>query len=99
MGSLLFLPAGSFRFWQGWAYFIITLAFILSILGYLYRHDPQLIERRLRGGWRQETVREQKLIMKLIAATTLLPLVRSLPHLQLRKVDLDFSCGEGQMAK
>src|SRR5271165_4091454 len=70
-GSLLFLPAGSFRFWQGWVYFIITLAFILSILGYLYRHDPQLIERRLRGGWRQETVREQKLIMKLIAAIML----------------------------
>ena len=71
-GSLLFLPAGSFRFWQGWVYFMITLAFILSILGYLYRHDPQLIERRLRGGWRQETVREQKLIMKLIAATMLI---------------------------
>ena len=71
-GSLLFLPAGSLRFRQGWVYFIITLAFILSILGYLYRHDPQLIERRLRGGWRQETVREQKLIMKLIAATILI---------------------------
>ena len=71
-GSLLFLPAGTFRFWQGWVYFIITLAFILSILGYLYRHDPQLIERRLRGGWRQETVREQKLIMKLIAAIMLI---------------------------
>jgi hypothetical protein len=28
-----------------------------------------------------------------------LPLVRSLPHLQLRKVDPDFSCGERQMAK
>ncbi len=71
-GSLLFLPAGSFRFWQGWVYFMITLAFILSTLGYLYRHDPQLIERRLRGGWRQETVRQQKLIMKLIAATMLI---------------------------
>jgi len=71
-GSLLFLPAGSFRFWQGWAYFIITLTFILSILDYLYRHDPQLIERRLGGGWRQETVREQKLIMKLSAATMLI---------------------------
>jgi len=71
-GSLLFLPAGSFRFWQGWAYFIITLAFILSSLGYFYRHDPQLIERRLRGGWRQETVREQKFIIKLIAAIMLI---------------------------
>jgi len=71
-GSLLFLPAGSFRFWQGWAYFIISLAFILSALGYFYRHDPQLIERRLRRGWRQETVREQKLIMKLIPAIMLI---------------------------
>ena len=77
-GSLLFLPAGSFRFWQGWVYFIITLAFILSILGYLYRHDPQLIERRLRRG---ETVREQKLIMKLIAAIMLIAfLIPGLDH-------------------
>jgi len=68
-GSLLFLPAGSFGFWQGWVYFTITLAFILSTLGYLYRNDPQLIERRLR---RDETVREQKLIMKLIAAIMLI---------------------------
>jgi protein-S-isoprenylcysteine O-methyltransferase Ste14 len=68
-GSFLFLPAGSFRFWQGWVYFIITLAFTLSILGYLYKHDPQLIERRLRRG---ETVREQKLIMKFIAAIMLI---------------------------
>ena len=68
-GSLLFLPAGSFGFWQGWVYFTITLAFILSTLGYLYRNDPQLIERRLR---RDETVREQKLIMKSIALIMLI---------------------------
>jgi protein-S-isoprenylcysteine O-methyltransferase Ste14 len=71
-GSLLFLPAGSFRFWQGWAYLIISLALIFSALGYFYRHDPQLIERRLRRGWKQETVREQKLIMKFMSATMLI---------------------------
>jgi protein-S-isoprenylcysteine O-methyltransferase Ste14 len=69
LGSFLFLPAGSFRFWQGWAYFIISIAFILSTFGYFYRHDPQLIERRLRRG---ETVREQKLIMKFIAGIMLI---------------------------
>ena len=68
-GAFLFLPAGSFRFWQGWAYLIITLAFVLSTFGYFYKHDPQLIERRLRRGWRKETVREQKLIMKLVFVT------------------------------
>ena len=80
-GSFLFLPAGSFRFWQGWAYFIISLAFILSTLGYFCRHDPQFIERRLRRGWKQETVREQKLIMKFIPAIMLIAfLIPGLDH-------------------
>jgi len=63
-----FFPAGTFRFWQGWVYLIIPLVFIFSTLGYFYRHDRQFIERRLRRGWKQETVREQKLIMKFIPA-------------------------------
>jgi len=67
-GSFLFLPAGSFRFWQGWVYLIISIGFIVSAFGYFYWHDPQFIERRLRRGWRQETVREQKLLMKFIPA-------------------------------
>ena len=71
-GSFLFLPAGSFRFWQGWVYLIISIGFIVSAFGYLYRHDPQLIERRLRRGWRQETVRQQKLLMKFIPAIMLI---------------------------
>ena len=48
---------------------IITFASIFSTFGYFYRHDPQLIERRLRRG---ETVHEQKLIMKFIAAIMLI---------------------------
>ncbi len=71
-GCFLFLPAGSFRFWQGWVYFVIMFAFAVSAIGYFYKHDPQLIERRLRGGWKQETVHEQKLIMKLVPATMLI---------------------------
>jgi len=67
-GSFLFLPAGSFRFWQGWVYLIISIGFIVSAFGYFYWHDPQFIERRLRREWRQETVREQKLLMKFIPA-------------------------------
>jgi protein-S-isoprenylcysteine O-methyltransferase Ste14 len=63
-GALLFIPAGSLRFWQGWAYLIISFGFGISTFSYFYKHDPQLIERRLRRGWREETVPEQKLIMK-----------------------------------
>jgi len=67
--TFLFLPAGSFRFWQGWAYLIISLGFAFSTFAYFYKHDPELVERRMKRGSRQETVREQKLIMKALAVT------------------------------
>jgi protein-S-isoprenylcysteine O-methyltransferase Ste14 len=63
VAGLLFIPAGSLKFWQGWAY--LGIWFVTSFLGvaYLYKHDPELVERRLR---RKETIREQKLIMKAV---------------------------------
>jgi len=56
-GTLLFIPAGSFRFWQGWVY--ITTSFVPGLLAfaYFYKHDPQIIERRMQF---KEKVREQK---------------------------------------
>ncbi len=59
--ALLFIPAGSWKFWQGWAFLAVT--FIPSILAYLYfyKHDPQLIERRLQS---EENIGEQKLLMR-----------------------------------
>jgi len=60
--ALLFIPAGSWKFWQGWAFLGVT--FIPSILAYLYfyKHDPQLMERRLQS---KEKVSEQKLLLGL----------------------------------
>lgn len=59
---MLFIPAGSWRFWQGWAFLGVT--FIPSIVAYLYfyKHDPQLLERRLQS---REEVSEQKLLMRI----------------------------------
>ncbi|MGA2300642.1 MAG: isoprenylcysteine carboxylmethyltransferase family protein [Candidatus Acidiferrum sp.] len=59
--ALLFIPAGSWKFWQGWIF--MAVAFIPSILAFLYfyKHDPQLIERRLQS---KEKVSEQKLLMR-----------------------------------
>lgn len=56
-----FLPAGTFSYWQGWIYIILlaTLTFLLII--YLLRHDPALVERRMRM---KEKRTEQKLILK-----------------------------------
>jgi|SRR5208337_593634 len=64
--ALLFIPAGSLKFWQGWTYQMIWLVPTLSAFVYFYKHDPQLVERRLR---RKEEVREQKIIMKLFYVT------------------------------
>ena len=60
IGAMLFIPAGSLRFWQGWAYLMVWLVPTLFVFGYFCKHDPQLIERRLR---RKEKVHEQKLII------------------------------------
>ncbi|MGA2885691.1 MAG: hypothetical protein ABSE80_11110 [Halobacteriota archaeon] len=60
-GALLFIPAGTFKFWQGWAYLMVWFVPTLFVFDYFCRHDPQLIERRLR---RKEKVPEQKLIIK-----------------------------------
>jgi len=63
LGALLFIPAGSLRFWQGWVY--IATSFVPGLLAftYFYKHDPQLIERRMQF---REKVREQKRIMALV---------------------------------
>jgi hypothetical protein len=45
-GALLFIPAGSLRFWQGWAYLMVWFVPTLFAFCYFCKHDPQLIERR-----------------------------------------------------
>jgi protein-S-isoprenylcysteine O-methyltransferase Ste14 len=62
MAALLFLPAGSLKFWPGWAYLAANLLSELCLYFYFYQHDPQLLERRL---LKREKFREQKLIMTL----------------------------------
>jgi protein-S-isoprenylcysteine O-methyltransferase Ste14 len=56
-GLLIFVPAGTVDYWQAWVY--------LSVLTtlYLMRHDPALLERRMRGGPTAEKRTVQKLIM------------------------------------
>jgi protein-S-isoprenylcysteine O-methyltransferase Ste14 len=62
VAALLFIPAGSLKFWQGWAYMACFFIPLLFSFCYLYRHDPQLLERRMQV---KEKVREQKLFQAL----------------------------------
>jgi protein-S-isoprenylcysteine O-methyltransferase Ste14 len=58
----LFVPAGSVHYWQGWVFLAIIFVPMVFTSFYFYKKDPQLVERRLQS---QETVSEQKVIMKL----------------------------------
>jgi protein-S-isoprenylcysteine O-methyltransferase Ste14 len=60
LGAILFLPAGSLRFWQGWVFLAVWLVPVVAAFAYFCKHDPELVERRMQ---RKEKVREQKRIM------------------------------------
>ncbi|MBP1761635.1 MAG: Isoprenylcysteine carboxyl methyltransferase [Firmicutes bacterium] len=47
MGLVLFLPAGSFRFWQAWILWSIFSILTLFITAYFLKKDPGLLSRRM----------------------------------------------------
>jgi protein-S-isoprenylcysteine O-methyltransferase Ste14 len=67
MGALIFIPAGTFDFWQAWLFLTcyFTASFAVSL--WLARNDPALLERRMRGGPLAEGERSQKIIVTIIS--------------------------------
>jgi len=59
--------SGSLRFWQGWLFLALMAGFWIFFLIDLLKHDPQLVERRLR---KEETAAEQKLFQSLFISIT-----------------------------
>jgi protein-S-isoprenylcysteine O-methyltransferase Ste14 len=64
--ALLFLPAWSLRFWQGWIYLIAVIGSWIAFSFWLVKADPRLMERRLQM---KEKEPEQKLFQKLWSAS------------------------------
>jgi protein-S-isoprenylcysteine O-methyltransferase Ste14 len=60
---VVFIPAGTLKYWQGWSYLLLNLTSTFFFCRYFYKRDPQLLERRL---LRKEKVRAQKFIMLLM---------------------------------
>jgi len=60
---LLFVVAGTIRYWQAWIYLAIALGASLLTTLYLMKNDPALLERRMRGGPTAEREPRQKVIM------------------------------------
>lgn len=63
MGLLLFLPAGTVRYWQAWVYLALFLGASLIITLYLMSRDPALLARRLKAGPTAEKEPSQKIAM------------------------------------
>src|SRR5512133_606351 len=63
MGLLLFVPAGTVRYWQAWLYLAIFFGASAAATLDLLRRDPALLARRMSGGPTAEQRGTQRVIM------------------------------------
>jgi len=60
IAAIIFLPAWSLRYWQGWLYMAILFIPMLFVMVYMLRNAPDLLERRLR--MRERETQQKKII-------------------------------------
>ena len=65
--ALIFPAAGTLDFWQAWLFLACYFAASLAVSLWLSRHDPALLERRMKGGPFAEGERSQKIIMSIVS--------------------------------
>jgi protein-S-isoprenylcysteine O-methyltransferase Ste14 len=63
MAALLFVPAGTFDYWQAYVFMVVFVGGSAAITVYLAIKDPQLLERRMNVGPTAEKEPTQKIIM------------------------------------
>jgi len=63
LGVLLFLPAGTFNYWQAWVFIVVFMTSVSVIGVYLSLKDPALLERRKNVGPAAEQSPAQKIII------------------------------------
>lgn len=81
LAALIFLPAGTLAYWQGWA-FIVVFSLSTNAIGvYLALTDPALLERRMKAGPAAETRPAQKIIITLaFIVLCLMPVISAFDH-------------------
>ena len=77
--AFTFIPAGTFHYWQGWAYVVTWIIVGSTYTVYVATHDPALLRRRTEAGISHEKEPTQKVIIfflfvAFIALITLPPL-------------------------
>jgi protein-S-isoprenylcysteine O-methyltransferase Ste14 len=81
LGVIVFVPAGTLAYWQGWA-FIVVFTVSTNIIGiYLALKNPALLERRIKVGPAAETRPVQKVLISLAFAGAIgLVIISALDH-------------------
>ena len=62
-GILLFLPAGTFDYWEAWVFAAVFFTCNVVLTVYLVVKDPKLLERRMKVGPAAEKSTTQKIIV------------------------------------
>ncbi|MGH6725465.1 MAG: methyltransferase family protein [Pseudolabrys sp.] len=75
LGLMLFVPAGSLRYWQGWLFAIVFVVSSSAIGIYFSKHDPKLLARRMKAGPAAESEASQKVIIFLVIAAFALMII------------------------
>ena len=82
MLALIFIPAGTLRYWQGWASLGVFIGCSGAYTVYLANHDPALLKRRTEAGISHENEFTQKVVMALLYVACFVLVV--LPPLDVR---------------
>jgi protein-S-isoprenylcysteine O-methyltransferase Ste14 len=75
MGLLLFIAAGTIRYWQAWLFLCVYFAASSLSVAYGIRSDPKLLQNRMRGGPLAETELAQKIVMSIVSVAFIAGLV------------------------
>jgi protein-S-isoprenylcysteine O-methyltransferase Ste14 len=75
MAALVFIPAGTFDYWQAWLFLAVFFVPSALITVYLMRKDPQLLERRMRAGPAAEKRTSQRIILSITSLAFIAMLV------------------------
>jgi protein-S-isoprenylcysteine O-methyltransferase Ste14 len=65
-GALLFWPAGTFHYWQGWVFLAVFALSTWIPTVYLMRTNPAALERRMQAGPKAETRHLQRILIIVI---------------------------------
>ena len=68
LGAMVFIPAGTLDYWQGWAYAGVSIFASALYTLYLVKYDPALLQRRQQAGPSHEKEPAQKIIILFIIA-------------------------------